>query len=232
MREYHTFLLNDIFCCILLCSSILTKYFIVLSHSLFGTVRVAMEAILGGDGSTALKNYSVIFEKLLRLRQACCSGLLLTPERRDLAIKVWNEMNSKTLVRKLSAEEGLALLTKLKGAFTEQADLPECGICLMEMEESDGTVLKKCGHVFCKLCIQQVLAKSNKKCPYCRLGFEESDIVTMNQATSAAKENTGDKPAADELKFGTPPKIQALLGAIQGMKGDEKGGKIWDNVYV
>jgi hypothetical protein len=39
--------------------------------ALFGTVRCAMEAILGNvtDDSKALKNYSVIFEKLLRLRQ-------------------------------------------------------------------------------------------------------------------------------------------------------------------
>jgi len=78
---------------------------------------------------------------------------------------------------KLSAEQGLALLAKLKGAFTEVADsLPECGICLMEMEAADGIVLSKCGHVFCKLCIQRV---SNKKCPYCRGNFAESDIVNM-----------------------------------------------------
>ena len=48
-----------------------------LYEALFGTVRVAMEAILDDD-SKALKNYSMIFEKLLRLRQACCSGLLLS----------------------------------------------------------------------------------------------------------------------------------------------------------
>ena len=101
--------------------------------ALFGTVRVAMEAVLGEENS-ALKNYSVIFEKLLRLRQACCSGLLLTPERRDIAMKVWEEMKANKSTKKLSPEEGLALLEKLKGAFTEEpGSLPECGICLMEM---------------------------------------------------------------------------------------------------
>mmetsp|Transcript_5440 Transcript_5440/g.11830 ORF Transcript_5440/g.11830 Transcript_5440/m.11830 type:complete len:878 (+) Transcript_5440:183-2816(+) len=190
--------------------------------ALFGTVQVAMEAILGdNDNTKALKNYSVIFEKLLRLRQACCSGLLLTKERRDVALKVWTEMNSKTMGKKLTAEDGLRLLEQLKGAFSESS-LPECGICLMEMEESDGTVLKNCGHVFCRLCIQQVLAKSNKRCPYCRATFEESDIVNMRQASGAAKEKFGEAPV-DDLKFGTPPKIQALLLAIQGMEEDEKG---------
>lgn len=39
-----------------------------------------MEAILGGDDNEALKNYSVIFEKLLRLRQ----GNLITDDGRGL----------------------------------------------------------------------------------------------------------------------------------------------------
>jgi len=132
-------------------------------------------------------------------------------------------MNSKSAVKKLSAEEGLALLEKLKGAFSQELDsLPECGICLMEMEESDGIVLKGCGHVFCRLCIAQVLVKSNKKCPYCRASFEEKDIVDMSQASSAANKKADEK-SADILNFDTPPKILALNQSIQGMKPDEKG---------
>lgn len=195
-----------------------------LYDALFGTVRVAMEAILDDD-SKALKNYSMIFEKLLRLRQACCSGLLLPKERRDVALKVFQEVQLGSKGKKITAEEGLALLEKLKGAFTQETDgaLPECGICLMEMEESDGTVLKGCGHVFCNLCIHQVVEKSGKKCPYCRAPFQESDIVDMKQAKSAANEVADEKPN-DELQFGTPPKIQALLAAIEDMREDEKGG--------
>lgn len=200
--------------------------------ALFGTVKVAMTAILDDD-TKALKNYSVIFEKLLRLRQACCSGLLLTEERRQIALDVFQEMQSKGPTKKLTAEEGLALLEKLKGAFSQaenESSLPECGICLMEMDETVGTIIKNCGHVFCNLCIHQVLAKSNKKCPYCRAPFRESDIVDMSQATLAANEK-GKQKSADEMKFGIPPKIQALLGAIQGMKHDEKGGS-FGSIYL
>ena len=190
--------------------------------ALFGTLRVAMEAILSeDDGRSALKNYSSIFEKLLRLRQACCSGTLVAPARRDRALKTWKELQSRSGEKKLSSEEGLALLEKLKGAFSEEPNgLPECGICLMEMEESDGIILKSCSHVFCKLCIQQVLEKSNKKCPYCRCDFTEKDIVDMGVAESAAMVEGG-KETVDS--FGTPPKIQALLAAIENMKSDEKG---------
>jgi len=190
--------------------------------ALFGTLRVAMEAILSEDGGAAAsKNYTSIFEKILRLRQACCSGTLVAPERRELALKTWNELQGRTSKKRLSAEEGLALLEKLKGAFSEEPNsLPECGICLMEMEEADGTILKSCSHVFCKLCIHQVLAKSTRKCPYCRCDFTEDDIVDMSVAESAAKVE-GKGEALDT--FGTPPKIQALLAAIKDMKPDEKG---------
>lgn len=193
--------------------------------ALFGTIKVAMEAILNeGDGSQALKHYSSIFEKLLRLRQACCSGTMISKQRRELAYKAWEEVKSTNGKRKLSAEEGLALLNKLKSTFTQDTeDLPECGICLTEMEVSDGTILKGCNHVFCKLCIRQVLLKSNRKCPYCRRDFNERDIVDMGTAESAANTQTCEGKDEKGAEFGLPPKIQAMLEAIKGMKRDEKG---------
>ena len=45
----------------------------------------------------------------------------------------------------------------------------------------------------------------------------------MKQASTATNEKGEEKPPAEDLKFGIPPKIQALLEAIKGMKGDEKG---------
>jgi len=98
-------------------------------------------------------------------------------------LETWDELQSRSGEKKLSSEEGLALLEKLKGAFSEEPNgLPECGICLTEMEEADGTILKSCSRVFCKLRIQQVFARSNKKCPCCTGDFTEKDIVDMRVA--------------------------------------------------
>jgi hypothetical protein len=96
----------------------------------------------------------------------------------------------------ISVEEAIALLAKLKVVFSEVVDsLPECAICLMEMEEADGAVLAKCGHVFCKLCVPQF---SNKKCPFCRANFAESDVVDVAQATTIASKNV--PPKEDQVK--------------------------------
>ena len=200
--------------------------------ALFGTIRYVMEAILGqSDGdSAALKNYTSVFERLMRLRQTCCSASLVSAERREVALKMWDDIQERngTVKQKISAEEGLALLKKLKGAFIEEglkdAKLPECGICLTEMEEQDCTILKSCSHVFCKMCIQQVLVRSNKLCPYCRKPFTQDDIIDKSAASEAAStEEEGLDNQDNSAELGTPPKVLALLDSIKKMQEDEKG---------
>lgn len=87
----------------------------------------------------------------------------------------------------ISVDEAIMLLEKLTNVFSEGAeDLPECGICMIEMEWADGTVLAKCGHVFCKLCVPQF---SSKKCPYCRARFDEVDVVDAATVSKVASKN-------------------------------------------
>jgi len=166
----------------------------------------------------------------MRLRQTCCAGTLVSPERRDIALTLWRDVQARSTVKRLTAEEGLALLGKLKGTFSELTDsLPECGICLMEMEEIDCTILKGCSHMFCKLCIQQVYNKSNQICPYCRAPFSKADIIDESSLSCQVTAASVEQNKLDETKllrdedFDTSPKIVALLEAIKTMKLDEKG---------
>lgn len=45
--------------------------------ALFGTMRVAFQAVLQDGDSAVLKRYTSVFEILLRLRQSCCSANLV-----------------------------------------------------------------------------------------------------------------------------------------------------------
>ena len=196
-------------------------------EAMFGTFRLVLQSLIDNvEENTVMKNYSSVFEKILRLRQACCSATLIPEKRRRIALDMWKDLQQRKVGEKLSKEEGLALLEKLKGAFTQEEDdendLPECAVCLMEMEQQDCCILKTCNHVFCRLCIGSVLKISNRLCPLCRKPFAESDMIDKDNATIAATQcdqvmNTSDN------NINTPPKVLALLDAIKEMDYDEKG---------
>ena len=80
--------------------------------------------------------------------------------------------------------------------------------------------------MFCRLCIQQVYAKSNQICPYCRAPFNETDIIDKGLAVTAVsveKNKDDDIKCVSDDDFDTSPKVLALLEAIKTMKSDEKG---------
>ena len=198
-------------------------------EALFGTVRLAMQAVMQEDEKQVLKNYTNIFEKLLRLRQACCSGKLVPLHRREKAMELWNELQERDVTHKLTAKEGLELFEKLKGAFSQEVDLPECAVCLTEMEESECVILRKCSHVYCEGCIGRVAAHNNDKmpivCPLCRTAFSKADMIKKSVASIAAHTKVDGKESdvsVDDAAIGASPKILALLESIKSLEQDSK----------
>ena len=190
--------------------------------TLFQTAQAAFKATLQGGDAEALKNYMSVLETLLRIRQACCSSVLVPKERLERAEQVLAELQGRD-GKALSAEEGKALLDKLKGTFEEQ-DV-ECAICLCEMEEKQAVILRSCTHVFCQTCIARVATTAaHSNCPLCRAPFSTKDMIEKNVASKAAETSSDVVPlplSTEEL--GPSPKIQALLDAIGEMKPGEKG---------
>ena len=198
-----------------------------LYDALFGTVRAAFGACIQDDDNSAMKNYTNIFEKLMRMRQACCSATLVPAKRRETVINMWNQLQSRDSSKKLTAEEGIALLEKLKCTFSqEEEQLPECAVCLMEMEENLAVILRACGHVYCESCISRVVSGHNKSCPLCRKPINKGDLVKKAAAFDASRDEDSTKAkklcvADDELE--ESPKIRALFEAIKEMLPEEKG---------
>ncbi len=191
--------------------------------TLFDTARLIFSSTLQQDRG-GLDNYMSILEMLLRIRQACCSGELVPPERRQRAEEVWQELQSRG-GKPLTAEEGKILLEKLKGTLEANE---ECAVCLCEMDESAAVILRACGHVFCEPCMAHVTSGNKSCCPLCRKDFSPADMIKRNAAVAAAaaaeQKGSSDRLLlASEEGMGMSPKVAALMAAIDEMQPDEKG---------
>lgn len=190
-------------------------------QTLFQSARGALQITLSNGDGEAFKVYSTVLEAITRIRQACCSGVLIPKDRLERAEKVMNELNNVD-TKALTAEEGKKLLEKLKGSFEENR---ECAICLEDLEETAAVIIRSCNHVFCESCISHV-ADGNCRCPLCRQDFKPSDMIKAAVASDAAKLDGSEQPqrASEALdSLGPSPKINALLAALGEMKDDEKG---------
>jgi SNF2 family DNA or RNA helicase len=191
--------------------------------ALFESAQIAFRATLSAGDDKALKNYMMILETLTRIRQACVSGCLVPKERLEAAEKVLAMVTGKK--GELTAEEGEALLQKLKGALADEEGV-ECAICLEDLEESATVILRSCKHVFCEPCITKVEKQCRGLCPLCRQQFQPDDIIKKCAAESAAATDDGDtrKSLSDSMDdLGPSPKLEAMGQAITEMKVDEKG---------
>lgn len=191
-------------------------------QTLFKTAQVAFQATLRGGDSEALKNYVSVLETLLRIRQACCSGVLVPKDRLERAENVLSELEGLDGMA-LSAEEGKELLEKLKGTFEEEN--VECAVCLCEMEESVAVILRSCSHVYCQTCISRVASEAHSNCPLCRVPFCTKDMIEKNAASRAVESSSESAVSFSQSmeELGQSPKIAALLEAIGEMKPGEKG---------
>lgn len=216
--------------------------------AIYDSAKAAIHASMSGEGANRMfleKNSQSVFEILTRLRQACCSGMLVPPERVERAEQVLDHLKRKAEAgQSLSAEEAMQLLEKLKGALSDgvtpsesgEVSLPECAICMDSLNENCAVVLRRCGHVFCNVCLKTVVSSTNcfganaNKCPFCRLDFTETDMIPWTAAEQAAvkDELAGDKDGSaltlsEQMKqLGPSPKMEALLAGMAEMKEGEK----------
>lgn len=212
-------------------------------RTLYDSAKAALRASIADPNKIAqgLSAHSAsIFEILMRLRQACCSGKLVPRERLERAEQVLDQIQRSGDA--LTPEEAAKLLDKLKGALhesesgeggTDAGVPPECAICMESMGEDCVVVLRNCGHVFCQACLTRVAASTDcygdraNKCPFCRQAFASSDMVPWMAASRAAATQSQDSTELTMSErmgqLGPSPKLQALLQSMAEMQPGEKG---------
>ncbi|GKZ00183.1 hypothetical protein MPSEU_000971300 [Mayamaea pseudoterrestris] len=159
------------------------------------------------------KRFMELLGLILRIRQACNHFCLIPGDYRQRAV----ELNESLVT--LTQEEGFSLLAHLRGVFADD-ELVECAVCFNELEHENATILRKCKHVFCETCLQDIEVQV---CPLCREPYTTDDLVKTHSAKVASKGFPPKLNATEAFEtHGRSPKMQAMLDVIDEMQDDEK----------
>ncbi|NXD83000.1 HLTF factor, partial [Halcyon senegalensis] len=159
------------------------------------------------DG-TVLAHYADILAVLLRLRQLCCHP--------HLCINASSSFSSDNKIT-----EGLheMLVSKMKLILSSGSD-EECAVCL---ESVNLPVITRCAHVFCKLCIFEVIRSEqpNAKCPLCR---NELRVEHLLECHLEEEIDSGNGKRRNQAWISSS-KINALMHALIELRRDNPNAK-------
>ncbi|XP_028650528.2 helicase-like transcription factor isoform X1 [Erpetoichthys calabaricus] len=154
---------------------------------------------------TVLTNYADVLVILLRLRQLCCHPLLLGSST--------NTNVSTGDATPLELRD--SLINKMNLVLSSGSD-EECAICLDSLRLP---VITYCAHVYCKLCICQVIrTEKNAKCPLCRADININEIVEFPEEKSEAESEI-------KSKWLPSSKVDALMHELLKLRNEDPGVK-------
>ena len=181
---------------------------------------------------TVLNNYAHIFDILIRLRQAADHPYLVIYSN---TIKDYESSSSSYDGRVLTSEEVSMKYSNHHGAADREETDMYCSLC---HEPPEDPRKAKCGHIFCRLCIldlveafsaqttDEVLDTGNRKrgsraldcngcmCPVCQKPLTISSIEEDNSSEVVTKfksRNSSIMSKIDLKKFQSSTKLEALM---------------------
>ncbi|NXT77050.1 HLTF factor, partial [Zapornia atra] len=157
---------------------------------------------------TVLAHYADILGVLLRLRQLCCHPHLCK-----------NTSSSLSTDDKTPEELREMLVSKMKLVLSSGSD-EECAVCL---ESLTLPVITRCAHVFCKLCIFEVIRSEqpNAKCPLCRNELKVEHLVEC----PLEEESDSSNGKKSDQEWISSSKINALMHALIELRRDNPTAK-------
>jgi SNF2 family DNA or RNA helicase len=200
--------------------------------ALYESARCLFVEIVHADEQAVLNNYTAFLELILRIRQSCCHALLVPSYRREsaqLVLSEYSKLKATSRGQKANVDISLAqdLLERLK-KVVGKSETTECSICFDQLDKDNAVILKKCKHIFCYACLDQVV---NQLCPFCRVEYEDEDMIEMKDAKQVV-DSTSEQPKKKARQtmedgveadgFGRSAKVQAMFDAIDELGDDEK----------
>ncbi|KAI0873052.1 BRE1 E3 ubiquitin ligase-domain-containing protein [Hypoxylon argillaceum] len=68
----------------------------------------------------------------------------------------------------------------LSNSSEEEEMLRSMATCSICKKDFKNTILRGCGHIFCRGCVDDRLANRMRKCPNCNKAFDKNDIMTIH----------------------------------------------------
>ncbi|MBN3308021.1 HLTF factor, partial [Amia calva] len=162
----------------------------------YDTVKSEGKTVIGQyfREGTVLSNYAHILAILVRLRQLCCHPLLMG-----------NSLSAAGPKDPTTTELREKLINQIQMVLNSGSD-EECAICLDSLRLP---VITYCAHVYCKLCICQVIRIEQKaKCPLCRADIKIKELVEY----LGEKNESGSEDSSS--KWMSSSKVDALMSNL------------------
>ncbi|GES75403.1 SNF2 family helicase [Rhizophagus clarus] len=145
------------------------------------------------ESNDVMKNYAIIMESILRLRQICDHHVLCADRVKQIMENHVLDMNDENII---------SLVNALKVAIENNED---CCICL---ESLTTPVVTRCRHVFDRDCIEKVIDKDKHSCPMCRSPIQKEQLIESPYEQESIDEEIGNIINSD---YEPSSKIKALL---------------------
>jgi len=175
-----------------------------------------MSGMLEGQGEALLKNYALVLQFLLRLRQICDAGSLVPDNITDVLGSAAAQALSADKDKgapKLSPER----IKELQDILMAAMDCEECPVC---MEQFDSPVITACAHVFCRPCIEQVLRTqvqggAGGPCPLCRCIISSASLVDLPPQGQSQEQDAARKGSLGSGSRTQSAKVAALMHVLK-----------------
>ncbi|KAJ1335552.1 E3 ubiquitin-protein ligase BRE1 [Microdochium nivale] len=147
------------------------------SNTKISSEKQKMEA----SSTEALRRYDVVKQQLVEFSSLSKSKDSTTSLARERTVNLEAEVERLKVRLETAGKERDKWKAKSMSNSSEEEEmlrnLATCSICRNRFKD---TVLRTCGHIFCKPCVDDRVANRMRKCPTCSRAFDKSDAMSVH----------------------------------------------------
>ncbi|KAH9900394.1 E3 ubiquitin-protein ligase BRE1 [Xylariomycetidae sp. FL2044] len=129
----------------------------------------------------ALQRYNALKQQVAELNTLARSKDSTTSTAKERATALETELEKlKVRLEVASKDRDKWKVKSLSNSSEEEEMLRSMACCSICKKDFKNTMLKGCGHIFCKGCVNDRLSNRMRKCPACNKAFDKSDAMAIH----------------------------------------------------